>query len=204
MKMNFDKVKNFFKVNKAAKIIGILVGVLLLLNIVQLIKPKKVLNMNGAKVGFINMVQIQMEAKVMKDLNRQNQEFVKKLEKDVERKRKEFSQTESRLQKQQGSLSAEAFARKVNEFRNDVMMYDKQTSDKLQSAKMVYNEALQEIQKDYLNDIINDVSGEYGYDIIVDANNAKVLNSDFDITDKVIDKLDSKINSKKISNKFKK
>ncbi len=204
MKMNFDKVKNFFKVNKAAKIIGILVGVLLLLNIVQLIKPKKVLSMNGAKVGFINMVQIQMEAKVMKDLNRQNQEFVKKLEKDVERKRKEFSQTESRLQKQQGSLSAEAFARKVNEFRNDVMMYDKQTSDKLQSAKMVYNEALQEIQKDYLNDIINDVSGEYGYDIIVDANNAKVLNSDFDITDKVIDKLDSKINSKKISNKFKK
>lgn len=204
MKMNFDKVKSFFKVNKAAKIIGILVGVLLLLNIVQLIKPKKVLNMNGAKVGFINMVQIQMEAKVMKDLNRQNQEFVKKLEKDVERKRKEFSQTESRLQKQQGSLSAEAFARKVNEFRNDVMMYDKQTSDKLQSAKMVYNEALQEIQKDYLNDIINDVSGEYGYDIIVDANNAKVLNSDFDITDKVIDKLDSKINSKKISNKFKK
>ncbi len=78
MKMNFDKVKNFFKVNKAAKIIGILVGVLLLLNIVQLIKPKKVLSMNGAKVGFINMVQIQMEAKVMKDLNRQNQEFVKK------------------------------------------------------------------------------------------------------------------------------
>lgn len=204
MKLNFKSVKNYLK-NKDKIYVSavVLFSMLLIVNIVQIIKPRKVLNTNAARVGFINMVKIQVEAKVMKDLNRQNQDFIKNLGRDVERKRKEFANTESRLQKQQGSLSAEAFARKVNEFRNDVMTYDKNTADKLQAAKMVYNEALSEIQKDYLNDIINDVSGYYEYDIIVDANNAKILNSDFDITDKVIDRLNSKISSKKISNKFK-
>ena len=205
MKINFKSAINYIKSKNGIIVFSsILFTLLLVVNVVQLVRPRKVLNTNAARVGFINMVRIQMESKVMKDLNRQNQDFVKKLEKDVERKRKEFAETENRLQKQQGSLSAEAFARKVTEFRNNVMNYDRNTSDKLQSAKTAYNEALNEIQRDYLNDIINDVSSYYEYDIIVDANNAKILNSDFDITDRVIDKLDSKISSKKISNKFKK
>ena len=205
MKVNFKSAMNYVKSKNGIIVFSsILFTLLLVVNVVQLVRPRKVLNTNAARVGFINMVRIQMESKVMKDLNRQNQDFVKKLEKDVERKRKEFAETENRLQKQQGSLSAEAFARKVTEFRNNVMNYDRNTSDKLQSAKTAYNEALNEIQRDYLNDIINDVSSYYEYDIIVDANNAKILNSDFDITDRVIDKLDSKISSKKISNKFKK
>ena len=205
MNISFNKFSNYLKDKDKLKIVALVLIILMFVfNVVQLARPRKVLNTNSARIGFINMVKIQVEAKVMKDLNRQNQEFIKNLEKDVERKRKEFANMESRLQKQQGSLSAEAFARKVNEFRNEVMTYDKSTADKLQSAKMVYNEALNDIQKDYLNDIINDVSGYYEYDIIVDANNAKILNSDYDITDKVIDRLDSKISSKKISNKLKK
>lgn len=185
---------------KSSLIITFLFSILVLIGF----KPKTIKDSSGTKIGFINMIQVQIESKVMQDLNKQNQDFIKTLEKDVENKRKEFAKTESKLQKQQASLSMEAFARKFNEFRNEVMMYDKNTADKLQHAKMIYNDALQEIQKDYLNDIIEDIANRYKYDIVVDANNAKIINSDLDITKQVIDKLDSKIRSKNISKKFKK
>ncbi len=188
--------------NWAKPVLVALVAGLLMFNIIQVIRPRKELETNGvARVGFINMVRVQMEAKVMKNLNDQNQKFIQNLEKDVEKKRKEFARTEETLKKQQSTLSSEAFARKVNDFRNDVVAYDKKTSDKLQAVKTAYNEALVEVQRDYLNEIINETATYYEYDIVVDANNAKLLNADFDITDKVIDELDAKITTKKMETK---
>ncbi|MDR2934087.1 MAG: OmpH family outer membrane protein [Rickettsiales bacterium] len=202
MNQKLNKIITAIKGGKSAKIILIvLTTALLAFNIFQAVRPRKELDTAGvARVGFINMVRIQMDAKVMKDLNNQNQKFIQDLEKSVEKKRKEFTRTEDTLKKQQATLSSEAFAKKVNDFRNDVMAYDKQTSDKLQAVKTAYNEALVEIQKDYLNDIINETAAYYEYDIVVDANNSKLLNPDFDITDKVIETLNDKISTKKMEN----
>ncbi len=196
-------MKKFINSLKTTKtqiiILSSLVVILLGLQIMQIMKPTKKLDTAGvARIGYINMVQIQVEAKVMKDLNEQNKKYVEALEKDVENKRKEFAKTEESLKKQQATLSPEAFGQKVVQFRNDVMAYDKTTSDKLQAIKASYNEALLEIQQKYLNDIINEVAKDNEYDIVVDANNAKALNSDYDITSEIISKLDKAISSKKM------
>lgn len=144
-------------------------------------------------VGIINVLEINDKAKVMKSLNAQRDKAVEEIQDEVNSKRKEFEKKEEELKGKQSLMEKEAFGKEVVSFQMDVMNYDKQTEQKLSKVEKSYIEALKTIQKDYLDRIVRDIGKSKGFEVVINAQTAIILNDNLDITEDVIEALDEEI-----------
>ena len=147
----------------------------------------------GAKIGVMDLVRIGEEARVMKSLNSQRDAAVGKIRSEVEAKGREFRQKEQEVAAKRGLITDEAFMREASRFQADVVEYDRQTAARMAGIETAYLEALRKVQRDHLDDIAKKIGNQKGFDIIVNAQAAIIINSSLDITSEVIKELDSKI-----------
>lgn len=181
------------------KLMSAVVAVLLIGNLYfALGTSKKVEVVGGARIGTVNMIKVQTESEAIKSLNAQRDSYIKKLEKLVEGKKKEFAKKEKSLKAQQATLSQEAFQKKVMEFQKSMMDADSKTKAKLQAVKESYTKALTEIQKDYLDGIMSKIAQEDGFDLLTSGTDTITINTDLDITDKVVDALNDEVGEVKM------
>lgn len=158
----------------------------------------KPISAQDLKIGVIDILQINKEAKVMKSLNSQKEKMIKDIQASVIGKRKELEKREQDLKLKQPVMNEKAFAKEVQTFQMDMLNFDKQTQKKLASIEEGYILALQKIQKDYLDRILNKIGKEKSFSLILSGQNAVVLDKTLDITKDAISLLNDEIKEMKL------
>ncbi len=150
------------------------------------------------KIGVIDLLQINKDAKVMKSLNSQKEKMIKDIQTSVIGKRKELEKREQDLKVKQPVMNEKAFAGEVQKFQMDMLNFDKQTQKKLSSIEEGYVSALQKIQKDYLDRILNKLGKEKSFSLILSTQSAVVLDKTLDVTKEAISLLNDEVKEMKL------
>ncbi len=148
---------------------------------------------DGMNIGIADVMKINKDAKVMISLNKQKDAKLASIQTEVNAKRKEFEKKEEELKNKQALMAKDAFVKEIQTFQADVLKYDKSTEQKVASVEKGYVEALKNLQKNYLDRIIQKVGQEKGFDLIINAQTAIAITSGLDITDDIIEALDDEI-----------
>jgi outer membrane protein len=130
----------------------------------------------------------------------QNSKSAKMVRQQIEQKRAEYAkeistqegalrQERDTLQRQQGSLSAEALNQKGKEFQQKVNELDRSVQAKRQALEKSNAEALEKIQEAMLK-IITDISKERKSNLVFQRSELVLFDQGFDVTDAVLQKLD--------------
>ena len=148
---------------------------------------------DGMNIGIADVMKINKDAKVMISLNKQKDSKLSAIQTEVNAKRKEFEKKEEELKNKQALMNKEEFIKELQSFQADVLKYDKSTEQKVAGVEKGYIEALKTLQKDYLDRIIRQVGREKGFDLIINSQTAVAIVDGLDITDAIIDALNSEI-----------
>ena len=133
----------------------------------------------------------------------QNSKSAKLVRQQIEQKRTEFQkemsaqegalrQEHDTLQRQQGSLSAEAFNQKGREFQQKLNEFDKNMQGKRQILEKANSEALEKINEVMLK-IIADIAKERKANLVFLRSELVLFDQNFEVTDEVLQKLDEQL-----------
>ncbi len=133
----------------------------------------------------------------------QNSKAAKMVRGQMEQKRNEYTKEISRseealrverdaLQRQQGSLSADALNKKAREFQQKVQDLDRDVQSKRAALEKTNNEALTKIQQTMLK-IIADIARERRANLVLQRTDLVLFDQAFDVTDQVMQKLDEEM-----------
>ncbi len=133
----------------------------------------------------------------------QNSKAAKMVRSQMEAKRNEYTKEISRseealrverdtLQRQQGSLSADALNKKAREFQQKVQDLDRDVQSKRAALEKTNNEALTKIQQTMLK-IIADIARQRKANLVLQRTDLVLFDQAFDVTDQVMQKLDEEM-----------
>ncbi len=133
----------------------------------------------------------------------QNSKSAKAVRQQIEQKRTEFQkemssqegvlrQEHDTLQRQQSSLSAEAFNQKGREFQQKLNDFDKSMQSKRQILEKANSEALEKINETMLK-IIADIAKERKANLVFLRSELVLFDQNFEVTDEVLQKLDEQL-----------
>jgi outer membrane protein len=133
----------------------------------------------------------------------QNSKAAKMVRGQIEQKRNEYTKEISRqeealrserdgLQRQQGSMSADALNKKGREFQQKVNDLDRDVQSKRAALEKSNNEALTRIQQSMLK-IIADIARQRRANLVLQRTDLVLFDQAFDVTDEVMQKLDEEL-----------
>src|SRR3954451_5947626 len=133
----------------------------------------------------------------------QNSKSAKMVRTQIEQKRSEFAKEISQqeeslrrerdsLQRQQASLSAEALNKKGHEFQQKVNDLDRSVQAKRQTLEKSNAEALESIQSVMLK-IITEIAKDRKANLVFQRSELVLFDNNFDVTDRVLAKLDEQL-----------
>jgi outer membrane protein len=135
----------------------------------------------------------------------QNAKAAKMVRSQIEAKRAEYTkeisheeealrQERDKLQRQQGSLSAEALNAKGRAFQQKVNELDREVQAKRQALEKSNGDALQKLQQAMLK-IIADIAKQRKANLVLQRTELVLFDRSFDVTDEVLQKLDQEMPS---------
>jgi len=133
----------------------------------------------------------------------QNSKSAKMVRQQIEQKRTEYQkemsaqegvlrQEHDTLQRQQGSLAAEAFNQKGREFQQKLNDFDKSMQGKRQTLEKANSEALEKINEVMLK-IIADIAKERKANLVFLRSELVLFDQNFEVSDEVLQKLDEQL-----------
>jgi Skp family chaperone for outer membrane proteins len=133
----------------------------------------------------------------------QNAKPAKMVRQQIEQKRNEFQkemksqedvlrQEHDTLQRQQSSLSAEAFNQKGRDFQQKLNEFDKSMQSKRQILEKANSEAVEKINEVMLK-IIADIAKERKANLVFLRSELVLFDQNFDVSDEVLQKLDDQL-----------
>lgn len=152
------------------------------------------------RIAVVSMDKIQGEATVLENLHKQRADMEKKLKSKLEKEQKEIEKEKADIEKSQDILSQEALQRRVVDYQKRVNQFQRDLSENAQAIESAYQEALNKIQKQHLDPIIEGIIAKKKLDLVIDGRMARVganVNG-LDITDEVIKALNKKVSSVKM------
>lgn len=157
---------------------------------------------NGADLRFavLRMDAIQNEAKALKDLRKQRENYEEKLRKDLEKQQKALEKEKTEIEKSQDVLSRDALQRRVVDYQGKVSKLQRDLTERAQSVEASFQKALATIQEKHLDPIIEAVIEKKNLSLVIDGRFARMGASaaNLDITDEVVKALDKKVSSVKM------
>lgn len=153
------------------------------------------------RIAVISMDKIQMESKVLEDLHKQRANFENKLKSRLEKEQKAIEKEKADIEKSQDMLSQEALQRRVADYQRRVNQFQRDLSETAQSIESSYQDALNTIQKKHLDPIIEGVIAKKNLSLVIDGRMARTGKdiTNLDITDDIINALNKKVSSVKMS-----
>lgn len=153
------------------------------------------------RIAIVSMDKIQTDAKVLEDLHKQRADFEKALKSKLEKEQKAIEKEKADIEKSQDVLSQEALQRRVVEYQRRVNDFQRQISESAQSIEAAYQDALNTIQKDHLDPVIQTIIAKKNLSLVIDGRMARVGKDvkDLDITDEVVSSLNKKVSSVKMA-----
>lgn len=157
---------------------------------------------NGADLRFavLRMDAIQNDAKALKDLRAQRENYEEKLRKDLEKQQKALEKEKAEIEKSQDVLSRDALQRRVVDYQGKVSKLQRDLTERAQSIEASFQKALATIQEKHLDPIIEAVIEKKNLSLVIDGRFARMGKSaaNLDITADVIKALDKKVSSVKM------
>ena len=153
------------------------------------------------RIAVINMDKIQMESNVLESLHKQRASFENKLKEKLEKEQKAKEKEKADIEKSQDVLSQEALQRRVVDYQRRVANFQRALSENAQEIEISYQKALNTIQKEHLDPIINGTIAKKKLSLVIDGRMARVGENvqNLDITDEVIKALNKKVSSVKMA-----
>ncbi len=157
-------------------------------------------NAADLRIAVIRMDAIQTDAKVLKDLTQQRETYENKLREELEKKQKELEAEKAEIEKSQDVLSRDALQRRIVDYQNRVNELQRDLTERAQSIELSFQKALNEVQNEHLNPIIEGVIAKKNLSMVIDGRftrvGANALN--LDITNEIISALDKKVSKVKM------
>ena len=152
------------------------------------------------RVAVIRMDAIQTQADALVDLTKQRQKYEDTLRKELEDRQKELEAEKKEIEESQDVLSRDALQRRVVDYQNRVNELQRDLTERAQSIEVAFQQALNDIQTQHLDPVIEGVIAKKNLSLVIDGRFARVgANAEnLDITDEVINALNKKISSVKM------
>lgn len=153
------------------------------------------------RIAIVSMDKIQTSAKVLEDLHKQRADYENKLKAKLEKEQKSIEKEKADIEKSQDVLSQEALQRRVIDYQRRVNEFQRHLSDSAQSIEATYQDALQTIQKNHLDPVIQGIIAKKKLSLVIDGRMARIGENvkNLDITDEVVDALNKKVSSVKMA-----
>jgi len=157
---------------------------------------------NGAnlRVAVIRMDAIQANANALKDLRRQKEAYETQLRDELTRDQKALEKEKAEIEKSQDVLSRDALQRRVVDYQNRVTKLQQDLTERAQSIDMAFQKALNDVQANHLDPIIEGTIAKKKLSLVIDGRFARTGadTENLDITDQIIDALNKKVSSVKM------
>lgn len=111
---------------------------------------------------------------------------------EISRKEKALGEEQNELARQRTILAPEAFAEKGRAFQGKVKDFQQYVGNAEQIVAQAQAKALDQIGQT-VNAILNDLSPEYGFNIVLDASQTQMFLKSLTLTEKVLDLLDQRL-----------
>lgn len=157
-------------------------------------------NAADLRIAVIRMDAIQNDAAVLKDLAAQRKSYEDKLRNELEKKQKELESEKAEIEKSQDVLSRDALQRRIVDYQNRVTELQRDLTERAQSVEIAFQKALNEVQEQHLNPIIEGVIAKKNLSMVIDGRFTRLgaNATNLDITEEVISALDKKVSKVKM------
>ncbi|HIS70835.1 MAG TPA: OmpH family outer membrane protein [Candidatus Enterousia intestinigallinarum] len=157
-------------------------------------------NAADLRIAVIRMDAIQNDAAVLKDLAAQRKSYEDKLRNELEKKQKELESEKAEIEKSQDVLSRDALQRRIVDYQNRVTELQRDLTERAQSVEIAFQKALNEVQEQHLNPIIEGVIAKKNLSMVIDGRFTRLGSNatNLDITEEVISALDKKVSKVKM------
>lgn len=152
------------------------------------------------RMAVIRMDAIQTQADVLKDLSAQRQKYENELRDELESRQKELESEKAEIEKSQDVLSRDALQRRIVDYQNRVNELQRDLTERAQSIEISFQNALNKIQKEHLDPVIEGIIAKKNLSLVIDGRFARIGSNaeNLDITDEVISALNKKVSNIKM------
>ena len=144
------------------------------------------------KVGVVHFQMVLHESTAGKAIQQAIQTNEESFKKDMTGRREKLQQAEQELVRQQGVLSAEAFAKKREDFLRKAGEFDRDVQAHRKALEQGVDEASRTIQAAAV-EIITGLAHDHEISMVVDRAQVIFVESSLDLTKQVLEKLNSKL-----------
>ena len=157
-------------------------------------------NGSALRIAVIRMDAIQNEATALADLRKQKETYENKLREELTKEQKALEKEKAEIEKSQDILSRDALQRRVVDYQNKVTKLQRDLTERAQSIEMSYQKALNEMQKEHLDPIIEGIIAKKKLSLVIDGRMARIGAdaTNLDITNEVVQALDKKVSKVKM------
>ena len=157
-------------------------------------------NAADLRIAVIRMDAIQNDAAVLKDLAAQRKSYEDQLRNELEKKQKELESEKAEIEKSQDVVSRDALQRRIVDYQNRVTELQRDLTERAQSVEIAFQKALNEVQEQHLNPIIEGVIAKKNLSMVIDGRFTRLgaNATNLDITEEVISALDKKVSKVKM------
>ena len=152
------------------------------------------------RMAVIRMDAIQTQADVLKDLTAQRQKYENELRDELESRQKELESEKAEIEKSQDVLSRDALQRRIVDYQNRVNELQRDLTERAQSIEISFQNALNKIQKEHLDPVIEGIIAKKNLSLVIDGRFARIGSNaeNLDITEEVISALNKKVSNVKM------
>ncbi len=144
------------------------------------------------KVAVVDIKKVMDESIASKDAQDEINSIKDKYYKEIEAADKQLQTRRKELTEQKSAMSADAFAKKVNEFENKVQSERKEAARKQKVVESAFMKSLELIRDETLK-VVYEVAEEKNLDMVVPTSQLLYSKKGIDITDEVIVKLNARL-----------
>ena len=145
-----------------------------------------------AVIAVVNVQQILKESLAGKSVRDQLSSRREAYQREVTEEEKKLRAAEQELAKQRATLTEEQFAQKRREFEENVRKVQSGVQERARALDTAFNEALGTIRQN-LGMVVAEAATEKGATVVLDRDQVIVVESSFDITDTVMERLNRKL-----------
>lgn len=144
------------------------------------------------KIGVVHFQMVMHESSAGKAIQQAILANEESFKKDMTGRREKLQQAEQELVRQQGSLSAEAFAKKRADFLEKAGAFDRDVQAHRKALEQGVDEASRTIQAAAV-EIVNGLAHDHDISLVVDRAQVIFVDPSLDLTHQVLDKLNAKL-----------
>lgn len=148
--------------------------------------------LSGTVVAVIDFQQLERDALAAKNIRAQVETYRSRYAAVISEEEEQLRQQEHELQRQRAILSPEAFAQRRREFEDNVASLQRQVQNRTRRLERSIEAALASVNK-VLSPIIESLSAELGFTLVLDKRQVRYVDDRFDITTIVLQRLDERL-----------